>query len=94
MQEGISEGIVEVLILTIPDVLTCRWEPEMNYGLVMNVDIDLKSIREYMMSVVFVTPPTGAKSKEELTEDLIKDVACFASTMAIVMSEPAGLLDS
>lgn len=83
-----------MLILTIPDILTSRWEPKMNNGLVMNVDIDLKSIREYMMCVVLVTPPTGAESKEELSEDFIKDVAGFASAVTIVMSEPTGLLDS
>ena len=93
MQEGISKRIIKVLILTIPDILTCRREPKMNNWLVMNISIDFKSIREYMMSIVLVTPPMRAKSKEKLTEDFVKNIASFASTVSVVMSKPACLLN-
>ena len=47
-----------MLILTVPSVCVSLREPEMNYRLVMYINIDIKSIREYVMGVVFVAPPS------------------------------------
>jgi hypothetical protein len=71
VEEGIGKGIIKMLILAIPNIFTSTWEPEVNDRLVMNVDIDLKTIREYMMSVVLVTPPLSTESKKELAKDFI-----------------------
>jgi hypothetical protein len=83
-----------MLVLTVPHVFSGWWEPEMNNGLVMNVNINLKSIREYMMSVVLVAPPPRTESKKELTENFIKEEACLSSTVAVIMSEPSSLFNS
>jgi hypothetical protein len=58
MKEGVGKGIVDVLELSIPDILAIFREPQVNDGLVVDVDIHLKSIGEDVMSVVLVTPPT------------------------------------
>ena len=58
MKEGLGKGIVDMLELSIPDILAIFREPQVNDGLVVDVDIHLKSIREAVMSVVLVTPPT------------------------------------
>ena len=58
MKEGVGKGIVDMLELSIPDILAIFREPQVNDGLVVDVDIHLKSIREAVMSVVLVTPPT------------------------------------
>ena len=58
MKERVGKGIVDVLELSIPDILAIFREPQVNDGLVVDVDIHLKSIGEDVMSVVLVTPPT------------------------------------
>jgi hypothetical protein len=46
-----------MLIFSVPGILALLWEPKMNDGLIVNVHICLKTIREAMMCVVLVTPP-------------------------------------
>ena len=62
MEQRISKRIVNMLILTVPSICFSLGEPEMNNGLVMDININIKSIREYMVSIVFVAPPSRAES--------------------------------
>ena len=83
-----------MLVLAIPHIFSGWREPEMNKGLIMNVNINLKSIREYMMSVVLVAPPASTETKKELTENFIKDIAHLSSAVPVIMSEPSCLFNS
>ena len=58
----------------------------MNYRFIMDINIDFKSIREYMMSVVLMAPPASAKTKKHLSNDSIKNIAHFASPVTIIMT--------
>lgn len=66
----------------------------MNEGLIVDVNIYLKSIWEDMMVVVLVAPPATAESNKELSKDLVQDIASLTSAVAIVMRDPASLLKS
>lgn len=57
MEERVGDGIVDVLILAIPSIGVRLREPEMDDGLVVNININIKTIREDMMGVVLVAPP-------------------------------------
>jgi hypothetical protein len=62
MEERISKWIIDMLILTIPGIFFSRREPKMNDRLVMNININFKTIRKYMMSVVLVAPPFSTEA--------------------------------
>lgn len=81
-----------MLELTIPNIFSSTREPEVNDRLVMNVDINFKTIREYMMSIVFVAPPLSAETKNELAKNFVQDITCLTSAVPIIMSEPSSLL--
>ena len=66
----------------------------MNEGLIVDVNINLESIREHMMGVVLVAPPATTESKEELSKDFVQDIASLTSAVAIVMRNPASLFES
>ncbi len=57
MEERIGERIINMLVLTIPDITVSLGKPKMNKRLVMNIHIDLKSVWEDVMSVVLMAPP-------------------------------------
>jgi hypothetical protein len=86
MEEGVSNGVVNMLILTVPSVCLCLGEPKMDDGLVVNIRVHVKSIREDMMSIVLVTPPLRAKTKDDNTENLVQHNAHFTSSVTIVVT--------
>lgn len=83
-----------MLILAIPNIFTGLREPKMNEGLIVDVSINLKSIREHMMGVVLIAPPASTESKDEQSKELVQDLTSLTSAVAIVMCNPASLLDS
>jgi hypothetical protein len=58
MKEGVRNGEVNMLEPAEPDIISILREPKMNKWLVVDVNIDLKSVWEAMMGVVFVAPPS------------------------------------
>jgi hypothetical protein len=93
MKERVCEGIIDMLILAVPDILALRWEPEMDDRLIMDININFKSIREYMMGVVLVAPPRRTESEKELSEKFVQVEAHFASSMSVIVTKPSSLLD-
>jgi len=86
VKEGVCEGVVNMLILTVPSVSLSLGEPKMDNGLVVNIHIYIKSIREDMMSIVLVAPPLRAEAEDDVSENLVQDIASLASAVTIVVA--------
>ena len=86
MKERVGEWIVNMLELSIPDILAILREPQVNDRLVVDVRIHLVSIGEDVMSVVLVAPPTYGETYAHQTKGSVKKQACLAAAMPVVMS--------
>ncbi len=83
-----------MLILAIPSVSLFFGEPEMNDRLIVNINIYIKTIGEYMMCVVLMAPPLRAKAQDDLSKNDVEEDAGFPSTVTIIMTEPSCLFYS
>ena len=69
VEERVYNRVVYMLILSEPRVLVFFWEPDVNKRLIVNVDINIETVREDVMSVVLMTPPLRTDSQKELAEN-------------------------
>ncbi len=69
VKERVYNRIVYMLILAEPRVLVFFWEPDVNKWFIVNVDINIETVREDVMSVVLMTPPLRTDSQKELAEN-------------------------
>lgn len=68
MEKGVGKRIINVLIFTIPSISIVLGEPKMNDRLVMDVNINIKTVGEHMMIIVLMAPPSGAEAQYELAK--------------------------
>lgn len=62
-----------MLIFAVPGILALVWEPKMNDGLIVNIHICFKAIREAMMCIVLVTPPFCAETYEGPSNESVQE---------------------
>lgn len=94
MKERVSKWVVNVLILAVPNVLALGREPQVDDGLVVNVYIYLISVREAVVGVVFVAPPSAGEAEECGSHDAVEEHACLAAAVAVVVTQPTSLLQA
>jgi hypothetical protein len=63
VEEAVCNRIVNMLVFAEPHVFAFLGEPEMNEGLIVNVNIDFITIREAVVGVVLVAPPFAGEAK-------------------------------
>jgi hypothetical protein len=93
VKERVNNRIVYMLILSEPRVLVFFWEPDVNKRLIVNVDINIETVRKDVMSVVLMTPPLRTDSQKELAENNFQVTTNIASPVTIVMTKPSCLLN-
>ena len=94
MEKRVGQGVVEMLILAVPDILSIFREPKMDYGLIVDVDINIVPVGEAMVSVVLVAPPPGGKSEESRSHNEVQHSAHGSSAVAEVVTKPSSLLET
>ena len=76
----------------IPDILIFFGEPQIEEGLIVNINIDFMPVRETVVSVVLVTPPSAAEAIKSRSQSSVQPHAGLSSSMSVVMGKPSGLL--
>ena len=94
MEKRVGKGVVEMLILAVPDILSIFREPKMDDGLIVDVDINIVPVGEAMVSVVLVAPPPGGKSEESRSHNEVQHSANGSSAVAEVVTKPSSLLET
>lgn len=76
----------------IPDILIFLGEPQIEEWLIVNVNIDFMPVRETVVSVVLMAPPSAAKAIKGWSQSTVQPHASLSSAMSVIMGKPSGLL--
>ena len=75
-----------MLILAIPIVTLLFGEPDVKERLVVNVNVNIKTIGEHMVSIVLMAPPLRTNPQDDLSEKDVENTTNLSSAMTVVVA--------